>query len=258
MIKEQGNIHALQHLWFNRALTLDPIARDWRNLSKEQFNNYRTSPEFQAMFPALLKPEAVSMIVPTPIIAMTTPVEQAIILKHVLENVLKEDPGSPLACALDQHGCQSIQDVMALTPWEIESMKWTDGSSPTSILPRGPRSELVTFQAFVLSLHPNPSSIVMDDWLSLSYEQYSTFKISAEYMHLRQHSPRPVPPHDDNTDDTKKIIHRSNVHTALDPTTQDKRVDPPSGEESQPPYIIVMDENRELQTHKNQLIKLTP
>jgi hypothetical protein len=196
---DQGTIHALQHLWFNRALTLDPIARDWRNLSKEQFNNYRTSPEFQAMFPALLEPEPVPMIVPTPITAMITPVEQAIILKHVLENVLEEDPGSPLACALEQHGCQSIQDVMALSPWEIESLKWKDGSSPTSILPRGPRNRLVTFQAFVLSLHPNPSSIVTNDWLSLTSGQCSTFRRSAEYMCLRQHSPRPVPPHDDST-----------------------------------------------------------
>jgi hypothetical protein len=37
------------------------------------------------------------------------------------------------------------------------------------------------------------------------------------------------------TDDTQKIVHRSNVRTALDPTSQNKRVDPPSGEDYQPP-----------------------
>jgi hypothetical protein len=64
------------------------------------------------------------------------------------------------------------------------------------------------------------------------------------------------------TDDTQKIIHRSNVRTALDPTTQNKRVDPPSGETYQPPSFIkskskesdeVMDENGELQTRFYQL-----
>jgi hypothetical protein len=40
------------------------------------------------------------------------------------------------------------------------------------------------------------------------------------------------------TDDTQKIIHRSNVRSALDPLTQNKRVDPPSGENYQPPTII--------------------
>jgi hypothetical protein len=40
------------------------------------------------------------------------------------------------------------------------------------------------------------------------------------------------------TDDTNKIIHRSNVRTALDPTTSNKRVDPPGGEKYQPPPII--------------------
>jgi hypothetical protein len=59
------------------------------------------------------------------------------------------------------------------------------------------------------------------------------------------------------TDETQKIIHRSNVGTALDPTSPIKQVDPPSGEDYQPPSIIkshskesdeVMDENGELQT----------
>jgi hypothetical protein len=193
---DQGAIHALQYLWLNRSLTLDPIARDWSNLSREQFENYRTSPEFQAIFPH--EPEPVPIIVPTPP-AVITPAEQVTILKHALENVMEEDPGSPLAFALDQHGCQSIQGVMALSPWEIESLKWKDGSSPSSILPRGRRNQLVTFQAFVLSLHPNPNSIATDDWLSLTSEQYNTFRRSGEYMLLRQQSPKPVPPHDDTT-----------------------------------------------------------
>jgi hypothetical protein len=38
--------------------------------------------------------------------------------------------------------------------------------------------------------------------------------------------------------DTKKIIHQSNVQTALDPLSPNKRVDPPSGEDYQPPPII--------------------
>jgi hypothetical protein len=36
------------------------------------------------------------------------------------------------------------------------------------------------------------------------------------------------------TNDTQKIIHRSNVRTALDPLSPNKQVDPPSGEDYQP------------------------
>jgi hypothetical protein len=64
------------------------------------------------------------------------------------------------------------------------------------------------------------------------------------------------------TDDTQKIIPWSNVQTALDPLSLNKQVDPPSGEDYQPPPIIklrskesdeVMDENGELQTRFYQL-----
>jgi hypothetical protein len=39
-------------------------------------------------------------------------------------------------------------------------------------------------------------------------------------------------------DDTQKIKHQSNVLPALDPLSPNKRVDPPSGEDYQPPPII--------------------
>ena len=64
------------------------------------------------------------------------------------------------------------------------------------------------------------------------------------------------------TDDTQKIIHRSNVRSALGPLSQNKRVDPPSGETYQPPPFIksrskekdeVLDENGEPQTRFSQL-----
>jgi hypothetical protein len=37
------------------------------------------------------------------------------------------------------------------------------------------------------------------------------------------------------TNDTQKIIHQSNVRTALDLFSPNKQVDPPSGEDYQPP-----------------------
>jgi hypothetical protein len=190
----QGIIRGLQCLFYNRALALDPIAKDWSNLSKEQFDNYCTSPEFQAIFPHEPEPVPTICIVPS-LITMITPLEQATILNHVLQNVLEEDPGSLLAIAIDQHGCQSIQDVMDLSPWEIESLKLKDGST----LPRSPRILLVTFQAFVLSLYPNPDALVTEEWMSLSSEELTNFRRSPEWILLRQQSPRPVPPHDDTT-----------------------------------------------------------
>jgi hypothetical protein len=35
-----------------------------------------------------------------------------------------------LDIALQQCGCQTILDIMALTRWEIESLQWVDGSKP--------------------------------------------------------------------------------------------------------------------------------
>jgi hypothetical protein len=66
-----------------------------------------------------------------PYFTMTIPTEQSNILKHILENVILQEPGSCLEIALQQHGCQSILDVMALTtPWEIETLQWMDGFKP--------------------------------------------------------------------------------------------------------------------------------
>ena len=184
---DQGDILALQHLYLDRAYTLDPIARDWSNLSKEEFEIYRTSPGLQAIFPP--EPEPAPIIVP----AVINPSQHVSILRHVLEIVMDDDPGSLLALAIDQHGCQTIQDVMALTPWEIESLELEDGST----LPRDRRIYLEAFQAFVLSLYPNPDSIVTEEWLSLTSEEFYGFMMSAEWMLFRQQSPRPVPPRDD-------------------------------------------------------------
>jgi hypothetical protein len=87
---------------------------------------------------------------------MTIPTEQSNILKHILENDILQEPGSCLEIALQQHGCQSILDVMALTPWEIETLQWTDNSKPKRTLGRGPRCQVIHLQAFVQSLHPSP------------------------------------------------------------------------------------------------------
>jgi hypothetical protein len=72
-----------------------------------------------------------------PYITMTIPIEQSNIFKHILENVILQEPGSCLKIALQQHGCQSILDVMALTPWEIETLQGTNGSKPKDNIGRG-------------------------------------------------------------------------------------------------------------------------
>jgi hypothetical protein len=127
---------------------------------------------------------------------MNIPPEQAIILTHVLENILLEDPGSSLSLALQQHGCQSILDVMGLTPWEIETLQWTDGYHPKETLGRGPRVQVVALQAFVLSLHSSPSSIPTKDWLALTEEQFTEFRMSPKHLLVRWQAPRPTPPLD--------------------------------------------------------------
>ena len=129
-----------------------------------------------------------------PATTMITPGEHAIILEHVLENVIHENPEHSLAIALEQNGCQSILDVMKLTPWEIETLQWTDGIEPKETLRRGPRARVVAIQAFVLYRHPNPDSMAVEDWLALTDEQFDAFRSSSYYILLRQKSPRPVPP----------------------------------------------------------------
>jgi hypothetical protein len=71
---------------------------------------------------------------------------------------LAEPGGCCLEIALQQHGCQSILDVMALTPWAIETLQWTDDSKPKRTLGRSPLWQVIHLQAFALSLHPSPIS----------------------------------------------------------------------------------------------------
>lgn len=137
---------------------------------------------------------------------MNNPTEQAHILNHVLENILQHDPGSPLSFALQQHGCQSILDVMALSPWEIETLQWTDGSKPKTTLPRGPRHRVVSLQGFVLSLHPIPNTMTTKDWLALTERQYDDFRMSLPWMIHSQQRTRPTPP-PDITKDGEQYCH---------------------------------------------------
>ncbi len=137
---------------------------------------------------------------------MNTPLQQShnspkqdhtMILKHILENViLDSDPGIPgtLAIALEQRGCQSILDVMALSPWEVETLQWTDGAEPMTTLPRGPRASVVSLQLFVLSLHPIPNSMTTTEWLALTEGQYNEYIRSIPYLLVRWNWKRPEPP----------------------------------------------------------------
>jgi hypothetical protein len=106
-----------------------------------------------------------------PYITLTIPTEQSNILKHILEKVILKEPGSCLEIALQLHGCQSILDVMALTPWEIETLQWTDGSKPKDNSGRGYRTNVISLQDFVLSLHPSPISMTTNNWIALTSNQ---------------------------------------------------------------------------------------
>ena len=138
---------------------------------------------------------------------MNNPTEQADILNHVLENILANYPGSPLSFALLQHGCQSILDVMALSPWEIETLQWTDGSKPKMTLPRGPRTNVLSLQGFVLSLHPIPNTMTAKDWVALNKHQYDDFRMSSPWILLRQNAARPTPPPDITKDGEQYSCH---------------------------------------------------
>jgi hypothetical protein len=125
---------------------------------------------------------------------MIIPSNQSNILKYILEEVILQEPGGQLEIALQQCGCQTILDVMALTPWEIETLQWVDGSTPKDKIGRGPRSTVKHLQAFVLSLHASPSSMMTNDWLALTYENFNMFRSTLHYILLCQATPRPEPP----------------------------------------------------------------
>ena len=173
---------ALKALWSKRHADGNPITIDCSNVDIYEFDSFRGDK------------------------ITNTPRKQANILKHVLENVILDDSDSPLAFALQQHGCHSILDVLALSPWEIETLTWTDGSKPRATVPRGCRSQVVALQAFVMSLHPSPNSMTAKDWLALTADQFFGFQRSGSYMLLRQQSPRPQPPRDT----TKNGEHNQN------------------------------------------------
>jgi hypothetical protein len=79
---------------------------------------------------------------------------------------------------------------MALTPWEIETLQWTDNSKPTRTLGR----QVIHLQAFVLSLHPSPILMTPNDWVGLTHGQLCKFQSSRDYMILCHNAPRPEPP----------------------------------------------------------------
>jgi hypothetical protein len=79
---------------------------------------------------------------------MIIPFNQYNILKYILEEVILQEPGG-------QYGCQTILDVMALTPWEIETLQWMDGSRPKDKIGCGPRSTVKPFCA-VTTTHKEP------------------------------------------------------------------------------------------------------
>jgi hypothetical protein len=98
------------------------------------------------------------------------------ILKHILENVILQEPGGQLEIALEQHGCQSILDVMALTPWEIETFQWTNGPKPKDNIGRGYPFNVISLQDFVLSLNPSPMSMTTNYWIALTPDQFHKFQ----------------------------------------------------------------------------------
>jgi hypothetical protein len=129
-----------------------------------------------------------------PYSTMIIPSNQSNILKHILENVILAEPGGQLEIALQQRGCQSILDLMALTPWEIETLQWKDGTKPNDTIARGDRCRVKHFQAFVLSLHPSPISMTTNDYLALTQEQHDEFLTSTPYKLICWNAQRPQPP----------------------------------------------------------------
>jgi hypothetical protein len=113
---------------------------------------------------------------------MIIPSNQSNTLKYILEEVILQEPGGQLDIALQQCGCQTILDVMALTPWEIETLQWMDGSKPKDTIGRGPRSNVKHLQAFVLSLHPSPSSMTTNDWLALTFEHFNRYPSNSSHV----------------------------------------------------------------------------
>jgi hypothetical protein len=83
---------------------------------------------------------------------------------------------------------------MALFPWEIETLQWTDNPKPKRTLGHGPQCQVIHLQAFVLSLHPSPILMTPKDWLTLTPGQLCKFQSSSDYMILCHSTPRPEPP----------------------------------------------------------------
>jgi hypothetical protein len=82
----QRLVSALQALAHKRDMVGDRIYNDWKNVDQEEFDRYKASSEFQAMFPYL---DHVPTIVPSNI-TLNTPAEQAIVKEEWLVPTVKQ------------------------------------------------------------------------------------------------------------------------------------------------------------------------
>jgi hypothetical protein len=125
-------------------------ARAKTNSLKEQLRKPSQNSKFQALSSHLYFGDSIWLDLVDPNILLWHPLHYNDYPHRTIQHTqthpgkcILQEPGGCLKIALQQHGCQSILDVMALTPWEIETLQRTDGSKPKRTLGRGPWCQVI-------------------------------------------------------------------------------------------------------------------
>jgi hypothetical protein len=153
---------------------------------------------------------------------------------HVLDNVFKQGPDSPLRKSLQHEGILNMFDLIALNESDISALKYMDDSGGTPIetpLPRGYRSLLVALLGYTTHCYQNGTPLGYSDWINVTADEFNEYRLSYAFIAFRSGAissastmpSAPTPRPKDPVESFKRGIKRDITH--FTPFKDDKQWD---------------------------------
>ena len=100
-------------------------------------------------------------------------------LKHVIENVFELPTDHPLSTALTQAAFVEIGDVLSMPYDDILDLTYTDDQGVEVPVGKGDKYRLRIVKFY--HLHPSNVGDPIDDWLTLTPDEYHEYRVSKDY-----------------------------------------------------------------------------
>ena len=102
-------------------------------------------------------------------------------LTHILEQVMDQDPDSPLHKALDAAVIKSPHDICMLDYDALASLRYPASDTTFEVLPKGNVGLLHAFKSFVAHRHASGNPITDSDWLKITADEFDLFRVSPSF-----------------------------------------------------------------------------